>query len=302
MANGPLKLLAVAVVAILVVVAAAYGLFAFILVSSDHATYWSNGTNYQDVDYDSVLGNAQDAGYRVDGPYYVNAKQIDGYRPDVPALDERFGDDYVVQFVTLYYSETKYIEVSPAGDGSRVAFFDDTRDFEQPYTVRNLPPDDWLVDRFTLVFDMDGATAQRYVDDLKADIGEGESDIPMLQVSESVTFARAYDQFQSESTNVSVRLPQGEGTLVEAYSTDGQDTATVAFVVPNSEIVMERGDARYIVKVDRLGGMHLEIRLPAGEELAEDEYRSAFRELFDDLGIPPERADDFEFDYSPGNW
>ena len=67
-------------------------------------------------------------------------------------------------------------------------------------------------------------------------------------------------------------------------------------------IHLERGDASYIVKVDRLGGMHLEVRLPAGEELAEDEYRSAFREMFDDIGVPPERVADFEFDYSSGNW
>lgn len=40
----------------------------------------------------------------------------------------------------------------------------------------------------------------------------------------------------------------------------------------------------------------------AGQKIPEDEYRSIFKEIFENLGLPPEKVDDMEFEYIPSVW
>ncbi len=45
-----------------------------------------------------------------------------------------------------------------------------------------------------------------------------------------------------------------------------------------------------------------EIKLAAREEIPKEEYRSIFKEMFVNLGLPPKKVDEFEFNYMPGVW
>ena len=61
-----------------VLLAAVCASFGLILIYSDHAGYSTTGSNLGDIDYDEIISNAKKAGYKVDGPYYVNTKDTIG--------------------------------------------------------------------------------------------------------------------------------------------------------------------------------------------------------------------------------
>jgi len=87
-----LKKAAITITLALGLLIAFYGLFAFILVSSDQANYFTQGSNLGKINYDEVISNAQKAGYKVDGPYFVNVKKELGvHPPGIKELDEWFG-------------------------------------------------------------------------------------------------------------------------------------------------------------------------------------------------------------------
>lgn len=66
-----------------------YASFGLILIYSDHAGYSTTGSNLGDIDYDEIISNAKKAGYKVDGPYYVNTKDTIGVHPcNIKELDE----------------------------------------------------------------------------------------------------------------------------------------------------------------------------------------------------------------------
>jgi len=50
-----------------------------------------------------------------------------------------------------------------------------------------------------------------------------------------------------------------------------------------------------MIRIDRLGGVGMEIDLGAGEQIPGAEYRRIFKDMFVNLGLPAEKVDDFEF-------
>ena len=40
----------------------------------------------------------------------------------------------------------------------------------------------------------------------------------------------------------------------------------------------------------------------AGKEIPEEEYRTVFREIFENVGLPVEKLDEIELNYSPSIW
>ena len=72
--------------------------------------------------------------------------------------------------------------------------------------------------------------------------------------------------------------------------------------VQSAEMQQKDGDQTYTLKLDRLGGLYTWIGLPVNEEISEEEYRDAVREMFDNIGLPAEAVADLTFEYSPSIW
>ncbi|WP_178917184.1 hypothetical protein [Natronomonas gomsonensis] len=270
------------------------------ILGADHATYWSD-SGQLDVDYDGVMAAAREAGYEVEEPYYVNDTETRGVHPDgLTDLDERFGPDYRVFGFSRYHTETVFLEVSLTGEQPSMGLFDDRGAFEG-IPVDSVPPEAWLIEQFTLVFDVFETDAREYAAALREQAAEG-TDTPRVEVSEPLDFPGFYGAVESERTDVLGSETGGDGWYNETSLRDGQRFATVAFIVQSMAVIHHDGSRRYRLKLDRLGGFNLEVRLPVGEEIPEEEYRGVFRQLFEDVGLPPETVDDLTFEYSPSVW
>lgn len=269
------------------------------MLGADHASYWSDSAQV-DADYDSVLATARDAGYTVVEPYYVGDTRARGIHPEgFGSFDERFGPDYRVFGFTFYPESTVFVEFWLTDDVPTVTLGDERGTDE--FDIASIPPESWLIERLTLAFDVDEDDAREYAADLRGQAAEGTSN-PKVGIDAPVTFDRVYEAIETERTDVTASATGGDGWYREISNRDGQRFVTVDFVVQSMEIRREDGDRTYVLKLDRLGGFYLQVTLPVGEEIAEDEYRSVFRQLFEDVGLPPDVVDDLSFEYSSSVW
>jgi hypothetical protein len=263
---------------------------------ADHASYWSE-SGQVDADYDAVLEAASDASYDVEAPYYVGSRNAAGLAPDGrPDLESRFGPGYRVFGFSFYHAPQVLLEVWLTDDPPTATLIDDRGVGEFP--VASVPPEAWLVDRLTLAFDVDETDAREYAADLRKRATEGTS-TPTVGVDAPVRFEAVYEAITEDGAEISGSSTGGDGWYTETATRDGQRIATVDFVVQSAEIRRSDGDRTYVLKIDRLGGFYLHVTLPVGEELPEEEYRGVFRELFSDVGLPPEAVDALAFEYAP---
>lgn len=269
------------------------------ILGADHASYWSD--SYQlDVDYDAVMTAARDAGYTVEEPYYVGATEPQGIHPSGFAdFDERFGPEYRVFGITFYPSTDVFVEFLFTPRVPTVALGDERGVDEFP--VSSFPPEEWLHERLSLVFDISASAADEYAEDLRSQVAEGSSN-PTVGVDAPVTFERAYEAIESERTDAAGSATGGDGWYKETSSVEGRRFAVVDVVVQSLEVRHEDARRTYTLKLDRLGGLYLTIRLPVGEEIPEDEYRATFRQLFEDVGLPADVVDELNFEYSGSVW
>lgn len=270
------------------------------ILGADHATYWSD-SGQLDADYDAVMAAARDADYTVEEPYYVNDTTSRGVHPDgLTDLDERFGPDYRVFGFSRYHTETVSLEFWLTGEQPSASLFDD-RGAVDGFPVDSVPPEAWLTEQFALAFDLSETDAREYAAALREQAAEG-TDIPRVEVSEPIDFPEFYESVESERTEVLGSETGGDGWYNETSLRDGERFATVAFVVQSMAIRHRDGSRTYTLKLDRLGGFNLQVRLRPGEEIPEEEYRGVFRRMFEDVGLPPETVDGLTFEYSPSVW
>lgn len=195
---------------------------------------------------------------------------------------------------TFFPESYVIVEFWLTGDTSTVTLIDD-RGIDE-FSIESMPPQAWLIDRLTLAFDISEADASDHVSTLQEQVSEGTSN-PSVEVDASVTFPRIYEAIETDRTDATGSATGGDGWYKETSYRDGQRFATVDVIVQSMEIRHEGEDRTYTLKLDRLGGFYLQIRLPVGEEIPEDEYRATFREMFDAIGLPPEVVDDLTFEY-----
>ncbi len=270
----------------------------------DHAAYSTAGDSLPDVDYEAVQQRARDAGYDVDGPYYVNAKRELGRPLDVPALTEQFGDDARVVLTQFRYSETRFFEAdyTVQGSGVRLAIFDDALAFGQPFGPTNLPPDDWLREQFALLFGTDAAETEALLADVKAAAAGTEDHFVTYHVDRGPDLRAVHGAFSDAATETTVSPTYGDGWATIEFSDGDTEFGQFSIVVPSVRISTTDSGHDYRIKLDRLGGVTLAVVLDAGETIPESEYRGVFREMFETLGLPPERVDAYTFEYTPSNW
>jgi hypothetical protein len=290
-----------------VLVAFLYASFAFILVSSDHASYHTEvGQNLGQIDHEEIIQRAKDAGYYVHGPFYVNvrAKEATGIYPeDMPYMQEHLGDEFLLDHATYYDNEETVMEIMfLADDRATVMFFNHSRPdpYISPFEVKHLPQDSWIIERLMVAFGFDRQQAGYELEELKSSIDEGKQ--AKMEISHSVLPDAIYKDLEIMSTNSEFSLTYGEGNTMLYFYADGLLAGRMSFMVPNQRIIHKIDDVEYTIKADRLGGVDLEIILPVGEQVPEERYRTVFREMFKNIGLAEEDVDKFSFQYSPSVW
>ncbi|OTF02404.1 hypothetical protein [Halorubrum sp. SD612] len=293
---------AIAIVGAVIVVAAAYAVFAGVLIGSDVASYSSDGVTVSGLGYEDALARASAAGYAVER---VGSS---GFHPEgVDELDAELGPEYEAFRVTFDHSETKRLWATfYADEGVTVVtvFADDNRG---EFTVDDLPPDEWLVDRLTLLFEMDEATAEGYVEELRADVraadpGEPGAGTPEMRVDEPVAFRATYAELTARATATNESSVPGSGQYTREYYAGEERLGGIDFVLPRATVTHEADGYTYRVHLDYHGGVEVDAQTRASRSFEEDDVRAAFRRMFEEMGIPPETADHLRLEYRGSVW
>lgn len=293
---------AVALVGAVIVAVAAYAVFAGVLVGSDVASYSSDGVTVSDLAYEDMLDRASAAGYAVEP---VGSS---GFHPEgIAELDAELGPEYEAFRVTFDHSETKRLWATfYADEGVTVVtvFADDNRG---EFAVDDLPPEEWLVDRLALLFEMDEATAEGYVEDLRADVraadpGEPGAGTPEIRIDESVAFRATYDELSARATTVTERSFPGSGQHAREYYAGEERLGGIDFVLSRATVTHEADGYTYRVHLDYHGGVKVDAQTRASRSFEEDDVRAAFRRMFEEMGIPPETADHLQLEYRGSVW
>ena len=121
-------------------------------------------------------------------------------------------------------------------------------------------------------------------------------------ITKAQNFSASYSNLKTTSTSSNVSITSGEGEFTETFYNMDKKIGTLELIVPNVRIIFQDKGHEYTIKIDRLGGVAPEIRLAAREEIPKEEYRHIFKEMFVNLGLPPEKVDEFEFNYVPSVW
>ena len=150
------------------------------------------------------------------------------------------------------------------------------------------------------MFGFDEQKAQYYLTQLKDSINRDHE--PEILITETPNLLAVYNTFKETSSNTSFSLPTGEGCCKETFYSGNKETGAIDYVVQNVRIIHRDKGQEYTIKIDRLGGVNLQIKLDVGEQIPEEEYRCVFRDMFVDLGLPSNSVDEFEFEYVPTIW
>jgi len=288
-----LRIVAIAVVAMVVVVAASYATFAFVLGAFDQSTYTANVT--ADYDYDDVLDGARAAGYD------VRTVDSSGFHPDgVVELDAELGPDYEVVGVTYYYEGGIRLEFDVFAEDELTQLTVYGPAYE-PVAADELP-EAWLVEHITLALGVDGTTARGYVDEMRAATTDDDIPIPETDADERLQFAAVYDELDGYGAPETQTWGDGQGGLVYNFTSDGGAVGRLAFIVGRAELTDREGRYRYVFNVDRVGGIGVTVHGPAGGEVPGAELRERVRDRFVAVGLPGDAADDLEFQYDGSVW
>lgn len=287
---------------IIVAIVAAYAIFAGLLIGFDVASYSSDGVTVADLEFEDTIERAETAGYTVErvGSSGFHSEGID-------ELDTELGPNYEVVRVTFDHSESRRMWATFYADEGLtvVTFFAD--DARGPFTVEHLPPDEWVVDRFTLLFEMDETTASTYVEELKEQIrtgdpGEPGAGTPSIEVDEPVDFHATYGELTDRATSVNVSSSPGSGWHEREYYAGDRKLGGIEFVLARATITHDMRGYTYRVHIDYHGGVSVDAQTRSYRDFEEDEVRTVFREMFEELGIPPETIDHLQLEYRGSVW
>ncbi len=285
-----------ATITIILVVGVFIGFYA--LLTGTVSSSLSQGSNLGKINDDEIISNAKKAGYRVDGPYYLNVKQEIGvHPPGIKELDEMFGADYRFLSVGYFYSEKVHLVAEYKEGSTDIFIFNEDRSYE-PFKPEDLPPDKWIVEKFRLIFDLNEQESMGYLTRLKNSISKGQEYPGMISINikKDLNIAAVYSNLKGTSSNSSISQTTGEGSFIETFYNEDKKIGTLNFLVPNVRIIIQDRGHEYTIKVDRLGGVATGIKFSPDEKIPEEEYRGIFKKMFFNLGLPPETLDELKFE------
>ena len=296
------QLVAVGLGGIVVLALASYAIFALLLVGFDVASYSSDGVTVADLEFEEVLSNAEAAGYTVE--------RVDssGFHPGgIDELDAELGPEYEAFRVIFDHSDaTRMWATFYADEGiTVVTFFAD--DVSGPFTVEHLPSDEWVIDRLTLSFEMDEATAANYLEELKDEIRTGDpsapgAHTPSLEIRESVDFPSIDADLTNRATSVNASSSSGSGWHERVYYAHETRIGGLDFVLARATVTYEADGHTFRVHVDYHGGVSVGAETRPYRNLEEEEVRTVIRGMFDELGIPPDTIDHLHLEYRGSVW
>lgn len=296
------QLILLAIGGIVVAILGAYALFALVLIGSDVASYSSDGVTVSNLEFEDVLAKAEAAGYTVE------RVESSGFRPEgIDELDAELGSGYEVFRIIFDHTDDSRIWATVDADEgvTTVTFFAD--DVGGPFTVEHLPPDDWVIDRFTLLFEMDEATSSDHLDALKADIRAQDpstpgANTPTLVIDEPFAFQAVYADVTNRASEVRLDSTPGTGWHERRYIHNGSQIGGIDFVLPRATVTHQADRHTFQVHVDAHGGVSVGAETRAWRTLEEETVKTEIREMFVEMGIPPATIDHLHLEYQGSVW
>ncbi len=307
--NKPLKILKYLLLISVGLIMLLYGgLLAFftLIANYDQASYYGNEVDIGPFDYNSVVTNAEKAGYDVSGPY-TRLDKANLIEPgNIESLEKRFERDYRVSRVELYYNLNTYLEFKKdENNRTLVTLFnlshhDDAGNIT-PQLPSMFPDDSWMLKMLGLSLGLSETSSKEFLKKLENE-APNQKGFVSLSTKEGVDFPTVYAYLNQSSTNTVIK--SGTWNEEEFYRNE-KEIGYVGFVIPETTISTSRNSSKYSVRVSSSGFIHAEIIMhsgSAGKEIPEDEYKTVFREMFENLGLPAEKVDEIKFNYSPSMW
>lgn len=288
-----------------------YGGFALLLILSDQAFYHGNEVYVGPIDYNLVLANAKGAGYSVSDSWERPGEATAIEPGRVEALEKRFKTDYLVHRIELYYNESTVLEFCKYENRNMTTitltnFSSGDSPLPENYScgpmeLSRFPDDQWMLEMFKLGFGLEEKGALEYLEKLKAE-RVNHQEFAQMEINKSVDFPAVYAYLTLNNTNSSFHSGMWND---EEFYRNGKKLGYVAYLVPEASITTSWNFNKYSLEVNCLGFSHANIlmhRASSGKEIPKEEYRAVFKEMFKDLGLPPEKVDEFEFEYNNGVW
>lgn len=283
-----------------------YASFAFTLISTDNASYYSEGQNPGNIDYAQIVSNARQAGYIVRGPNYLDSDISEAtglWSPKVSQVRAYMGDDFWVSSVNYYFSKNVSMEAIFENGSTVIIFFNDSRQSTSStsFEKEHLPGDEMVIDAFKAIFGVSDITARTYLDQLKNNIEkEGNTDATII-VAQPPDFNSIYTDMKNRNDRFNFTETTGNGSIRQVFHEDGRVTGSINYIVQNSKIIHQESGNAYVLQVDPRGGINIQVRLAAGAEIPEADYRSTLMKMFSDVGLDPGEVENFEFEYTPSS-
>lgn len=297
-------LLAIAGLAVLLFV----GFFGFLMLMtiSDQASYSGDTVDVGPIDYNSIVTKAEKAGYDLSGPY-TRLDEANLIEPgNVESLEDRFKTDYRVARIALYYNLNTYLEFTKDEKNQTLvtlynySHHDDAGDIT-PQMPSMFPDDPWMLKMLGVSLELNETESGEFLKKLKneASTQKGvQKGVVSLTTKENVDFPAVYAYLNQSKTTTFI------GSEDKFYRNDTK-LGCVEFVIPETTITRKHHFNKYEIYVSSSGLIRVDIDMPtgsAGKEIPEEEYRTVFREMFENVGLPVEKLDEIEFNYTPSIW
>lgn len=283
------------------------GLFVlFMLIGiNDQASYYGDTVDVGPIDYNSVITKAEKAGYDLSGPY-TRLDKANLIEPgNIESLDKRFKTGYRVSRIALYYNLNTYLEFKKDEKNQTLvtlynySHHDDAGDIT-PQMPSMFPDGSWMLKMLEMSLGLNETESEEFLKKLKNETSNKKG-IVSLTTKESVDFPAVYAYLNQSNTTTRI----GSDTWNEDKFYRNGKIGCVQFVIPETTITRTHNSNKYNIYVSSSGLVRTDIDMPtgsAGKEIPEEEYRTVFREMFENIGLPVEKLDESELNYSPSIW
>jgi len=278
-----------------------FGGFIFMSTYYDQAFYYSNGVNLGSPEYYThAISSAKGAGYDYsinDGPGGVQPGLIEG-------LDPILGSDFRVNSMDLYYSNSSWFSISFSNNGDSTFSFWNEDPLAQ-YRPEGLPEREWVVNKFKIMYGMNEKEIEASLPVENWEVNDIFFEQVTVTSYPDIAAIRRHLLEESTSSTFDAENSAGEGGSTETFYNGREKIGSISYFVPAAEISFKEGLNTYTVHIDRFGGVSLYISLrsiSSKKTIPEKEYRAVFKRIFTDLGLPPEKVDEVEFEYGEGFW
>jgi hypothetical protein len=162
------------------------------------------------------------------------------------------------------------------------------------------PEDSWVLKMLGMSLGLNETESEEFLKKLKNE-ASNKKGIVSLTTKESVDFPAVYAYLNQSS----IKTVTGSDTWNEDKFYRNGKIGYVGFVIPETTITRKHNFNKYNIYVSSAGFVRAGIIMPtgsAGKEIPEEEYRTVFREMFENIGLPVEKVDEIKLNYSPSIW